>query len=612
MKTVIEYSGDERANIDYHHGALRPAVGIHNFQVLRANRDNSKEAEVTGWTYNHAPMLAYWNRKFYLEYLSTPVEEHVPPGHSLLTTSRNGKTWSVPRVVFPQYRIPGDSDGGRIKHAIMHQRMGFYAAPNGRLLILGFYGISPEPDKLPFGERGIGRVVREIYKDDSWGPVYFIRYSPYGCWNEENTHYPFYSRSSDEEFRDACNALLEDKLAVQQWCEEHGEKDDLIPLRGDYQAFASYTLPDGRTAGLWKWSKTGVSGDRGETWDLGTAPTLEMAGAKVWGQKLSDGTYALSYNPTTNNKHRWPLAVVTGKDGLHFHRMLLINGEVPPRRYTGGPFKDFGQNYVRGITEGNGKPPDGAMWLAYSMNKEDIWVSRVPVPIRDKVDEPVDDKFTDIEPGGVVTNWNIYSPLWAPAEVVILPGTSDRCLKLEDRDRYDYARAERVFPASEKVTVEVRIRAEQNSGGLLDIEVWDGAGHIPVRVSFDGDGSIRIHHGRKVEPVVPYEARKWYDVEIKIDTRTHQYQVCINGELTGRNKSYQGVTSKVTGWYFMAPVKAVERLVLRTGAIRRHPNVDSGVDDQEEDLPEAGKPGELSVYYIDRVVTGDHISPVIP
>ena len=35
--------------------------------------------------------------------------------------------------------------------------------------------------KIHLEEGGIGRVVREAYKDGSYGPIYFIRYSsPYG------------------------------------------------------------------------------------------------------------------------------------------------------------------------------------------------------------------------------------------------------------------------------------------------------------------------------------------------------------------------------------------------------------------------------------------------
>jgi len=48
-------------------------------------------AKGTGWTYNHAPMLAYWNGHFICEYLSTPMGEHSAPGVTLITKSKDDK-----------------------------------------------------------------------------------------------------------------------------------------------------------------------------------------------------------------------------------------------------------------------------------------------------------------------------------------------------------------------------------------------------------------------------------------------------------------------------------------------------------------------------------------
>ena len=66
----------------------------------------------------------------------------------------------------------------------MHQRMGFYVAPDGRLLAMGFYGINDG--------YGIGRVVREVYKNNEFGPIYFIRMND--NWKGE-VKYPFYDIS---------------------------------------------------------------------------------------------------------------------------------------------------------------------------------------------------------------------------------------------------------------------------------------------------------------------------------------------------------------------------------------------------------------------------------
>ncbi len=166
---TIYYSGTTLSNVDYHHGQLTPAQGVHARQVLRANREHPELAPGTGgWTYNHAPMLAYWNNTFYLEYLSNPVGEHVPPGQTLLMTSKDGVSWSDPVVIFPPYKVP---DGTTKKdypgvakdlYAVMHQRMGFYVSGKNRLLALAYYGIALDAKDDPNDGNGIGRVVREV------------------------------------------------------------------------------------------------------------------------------------------------------------------------------------------------------------------------------------------------------------------------------------------------------------------------------------------------------------------------------------------------------------------------------------------------------------------
>ena len=99
-----------------------------------------------------------------------------------------------PQVVFPIYKLlPPDPPGT----AMMHQRMGFFIAPDGRLLAMAFYGHAPDP----FGPGGIGRVVREIHKDGSFGPIYFLRYNTRSGWGESNTGFPYYKASPDDRVR---------------------------------------------------------------------------------------------------------------------------------------------------------------------------------------------------------------------------------------------------------------------------------------------------------------------------------------------------------------------------------------------------------------------------
>jgi hypothetical protein len=145
---TVRYTGNTVVNVDYHHGQLSPVVGVHSMQILRANREHPELADGFGFTYNHAPMLAYWNNTFYVEYLSDKVGESVPRRDKhWCHTSADGQNWSKPTVVFPQYKIPdgttkeGHPGVAKDLYSVMHQRMGFYTAKSKRLLVLGFYGI---------------------------------------------------------------------------------------------------------------------------------------------------------------------------------------------------------------------------------------------------------------------------------------------------------------------------------------------------------------------------------------------------------------------------------------------------------------------------------------
>lgn len=577
----------EAIDLDVHDGRLRPAIGVENIQVMRANRTHPEMADGYGWTYNHAPMLAYWNGKYYLEYLSNPFGEHLPPGQTLVATSSDGRHWDMPRQVFPIYLLrPGPISSNESGMAMMHQRMGFYVAPNGRLLVLAFYGHAPSP----WGADGIGRVVREAYKDGSYGPIFFLRYNSLAKRNESNTAaFPFYIHSSDTGFVDACNALLADKLKTMQWYEEDRSTDGFYTVPGRVpEAPSVYHREDGMAVALFKASWAALSSDEGRSWSAPVrVPSIVTDGAKTWGQRTDDGRYAIVYNPVTFGSHRWPLAVATGDDGIVFEDMLLVNGDVPPRRFFGRA-KDYGLQYVRGISEGNGDPPGSDMWLTYSSNKEDIWVSRVPVPIRSRVEGPVDDSFDELDVGGIVPDWNLQQPRWARTTVVALPGPENKSLQLEDRDPYDYAKAVRVFAEAASVDVAFKVLAKQSDTGRLEIEILDHGGHRPVRIVLGNDSRVQVADGSGWAHAGPYQAGSWYRVEIVVNAAEQRYDVSLDGR-------------PVVQAAFAEPAASVERLSFRTGEYRtqptRHTDRYAGAD-----LPHPDDPVTPARYYVDDVL----------
>lgn len=582
---TVRYTGHTLVNVDYHHGQLAPAVGVHNIQVFRANREHPEWAGGVNWTYNHQPMLAYWNHQFYLHFLSDPVGEHIPPGQTFLLTSKDGYQWSQPVVIFPPVKVPdGTTKEGRTEVAkdvltVNHQRMGFYVSKKDRLLALAYYGVVLGPGDDPNDGLGMGRAVREIYKDGSFGPIYFIRYNH--NWNQKNTSFPFYTASKDKGFVEACNEILATPLLVQQWVEEADRADPLIPLKKQLKAFSYYHLPDGRVVGLWKNALTSISKDEGKTWLYNPlrAPHFVNSNAKIWGQKTSDGRYATVYNPS---EFRWPLAISVSNDGLTYDNLLLVNGEITSMRY-GGAYKSYGPQYVRGIVEGNGTPPDGNLWVAYSMNKEDIWVASIPVPVTEKVTAHAAEVFNQMPEGKELALWNYNSGLWTPVSIEKM-ATGTKALTLQDWDPFDYAKAERVVPSSRRIVAEFTVVPQQDNNGWLDIEFMDSKGTPGVRLSFDSTGNFITKAGYRNKKLLSYKAGETYNIKIDLNTDTRFYQISVNGKA-------------LSPGLFFAPLASIDRVAFRTGGVRRFPNADTPTD-QDFDLPNGGEKDKKAVYYI--------------
>ncbi|MBL3655780.1 hypothetical protein [Fulvivirga sediminis] len=585
----IRYVGGQHIDPFRHEAGLRYAIGVENIQTLRANRTNPDMSDGYGWTYNHASNLAYWNGQFYQQYISGEADEHIAPVQTMLVTSKNGKDWGFPQVAFAPYEAPKDVDIPKGSTGyMMHQRMGFYVAPNGRLLTVAFYGHTENP----FGENGIGRVAREIYKDGSMGPIYFIRYDSQTKWNETNTSYPFYKKSKDKGFRAACAALLSDKLMTWQWFEEDNGADGFYApnhLDRSHQAFNWYARKDGKIVGLWKKSYAALSIDGGVSFtDPVKASTFVMSGGKVWGQQTEDGRYAISYNPIDQTQYRFPLAITTSDDGIIYDNLLLVQAEVPPRRFT-GRWKDFGPCYMRGILPGNGNAPGTDMWMTYSMNKEDMWVCRIPTPIKYEVTQDVKDDFENMTAEGAVVDWNLYSPKWAKVQL-IKETHANQCLQLTDSDPYDYARAIRVFQEGKNVNASFKVKVEEADTAMFEIEIVDKFGNRPVQLSFDGDGFIKAFNGDRMVSLIPYKKSQWYSLRVNYNADgIGSYSVYVDDKLLAENLPAA-----------MA-VKSVERISFRTGSYRNTPDRSTPNETNDPPLPGADIRQKESKYLIDDV-----------
>lgn len=116
-----------------------------------------------------------------------------------------------------------------------------------------------------------------------------------------------------------------------------------------------------------------ISEDRGLSWSPPQKTDIPDSRSKQCAGTLSDGRVFFVGNPT-GNKSRRMLVIGFSEDGRHFDDLRLLAGEqdLPPQRQK-GKYKTPGYNYPKALVR------DDAIWIALSVNKEDINVVRVPL-----------------------------------------------------------------------------------------------------------------------------------------------------------------------------------------------------------------------------------------
>lgn len=594
---IIRCHNTKKADVRFQDGALRHAIGTHCIQVMRAGKDPERATDGFGWTYNHAAMLCYWKNHFFLDYLSDPVSEHLPPSQTLLTWSADGLSWEKPVVLFPPIEVLSSPYCGPSKEeltkdtvpCVMHQRMSFFVSSDNRLLATAFYGIAPNHGIAPNNGYGVGRVVREIKEDFTFSDIYFLRFNEKGGYTEENTkNYLHFTKSEDEGFIGACRELLSNRLLTQQMWEEERLDTDFFTQPGA-EALSYFTRPDGDVVGLYKNSIVTKSSDRGETWtEKEVNYSLETATGKVWGQKLKDGRFALAYNPTTDSAHRWPIAVISSDNGRDFDDLLAITPEVSPHKYA-GLYKNLGPQYIRGIVEDNPQPEDNALWLCYTVNKEDVWVSRTPLPLHGIETKPVKEDFSSYIIGSHIDTWNLYSPMWSKVSLAHTEAEGN-CLCLKDGDPYDRGRAMRVFPAYEALTLKTRIYLNSKAdASQFTIELQNQYGMDAVRLYFTHNGELVVKNGGRYDTVHTVNMGEWLDLTIKANCLTNQFLVSIS----------QGDKSFEQKFRFSLSVNDLERILYTTKSSLPFNTVeDCGKYGDLGDLEHADEKLQESTYYI--------------
>jgi|GEM_PF-154023 len=117
-----------------------------------------------------------------------------------------------------------------------------------------------------------------------------------------------------------------------------------------------------------------LSTDRGQTWSSTVTTNMPDSRSKQSAGNLPDGTAFIVGNPVNTNR-RSPLVVALSADGQNFNKAFLLRAggvELQALRYP-GKAKTLGYSYPKSMIH------NGYLYVAYSVNKEDVQYTRVPV-----------------------------------------------------------------------------------------------------------------------------------------------------------------------------------------------------------------------------------------
>ena len=138
-----------------------------------------------------------------------------------------------------------------------------------------------------------------------------------------------------------------------------------------------YPLPNGHLVAHFRTRGTrpfflarSYSIDNGSTWSHPVVTNFPEQGSRHHGIRLSNGIYALLVNP--DPLVRIPFSIALSTDGLVYDRMVNIRAEETTARWEGRA-KSKGYHYMRGYEHA------GRLYTIYSINKEDIEVTIVPL-----------------------------------------------------------------------------------------------------------------------------------------------------------------------------------------------------------------------------------------
>ena len=339
-------------------------------------------------TFSHHSHICYYKGVLFASWDNQVNDENGSGQRGLMRRSADGgKTWSPVEELFPPHdrQVPASEAfiGTRFQtsngFSIIDDTL--YAVTD----VAEWTGNSIEEKKRV----GVGRLCRRVNEDGSPGEIFWledIAPDPVAGFPSFKVADPVMKEKFETYFRQPGNEIQLDFNTSKPLSDDNHRLTEPVP---------SYRLDDGTLVRLFRdmGSKDAVtqkekeesksrrnyasfSFDDGKSWTTPTRTGFPDACARSDAGKLPDGQVYVINNIIPMNPGglggRSMLAISLSRDGLNFDRAAIIRFIPPPLRYRGLE-KTIGYQYPHSVVV------DNHLWVMYSVNKEDVEVTRIPL-----------------------------------------------------------------------------------------------------------------------------------------------------------------------------------------------------------------------------------------
>ena len=338
-----------------------------HFEIHRAT-------EESGFRFSHHPGLTVFKNQLYCSWSNGRAHEDRPDQRVLYASSVDGKTWSTPQILTEPPEGSNQSYIAAGFHVHDHRLIAYftirhdypthnlYHPKNAVYAQSSTDGVSwTEPKKVASG------FFIEGPRHLSDGRVILAGEHAGEKWKSHLARMRLLYSDALDEVTDWKEATIDPTSAQPNGLKVFG-----------YTEPCPYVLENGSIICPFR-NQSGflyasVSHDNGETWSVPLQTRFPDSMARFNTGRLPNGNFYLINNPGPGKMNRALLTIALSEDGNLFDRAWIIRGAPTTQRFEGKGKRD-GWQYPTSVVWND------SLFVAYSKNKEDVFVSRIKLDV---------------------------------------------------------------------------------------------------------------------------------------------------------------------------------------------------------------------------------------